>query len=48
VSGIQSSLILGVGEEMTYDYTVVHTQADQRLLRYDARLSLTVIEYFQS
>jgi hypothetical protein len=48
VSGIQSSLILGVGEVMTYDYAVVHTEADQRLLRYDARLSLTVIEYFQS
>lgn len=48
VTGIISSLLLGIGEEMTYDYTVVHTLADQRLLRYDARLNLTVDEYFQS
>ena len=48
VTGQISSLLLGIGEEMGYEYAVVHTLADQRLLRYDARLTITVNEYFQS
>jgi hypothetical protein len=48
VTGIISSFLLGIGEEMTYDYAVVHTLADQRYLRYDARLQINVNEYFQS
>lgn len=48
VTGVISSLLLGVGEHLTYDYSVVHTAADQRLLRYDARLTITVTEYFQA
>lgn len=48
VTGILSSLLLGIGEDMAYDYAVVHTLADQRYLRYDARLTITVNEYFQA
>jgi hypothetical protein len=48
VTGQISSLLLGIGEEMAYEYGVVRTLADQRLLRYDARLTITVNEYFQS
>ena len=48
VTGVISSLLLGIGEDMTYDFAVVHTLADQRYLRYDARLTITVNEYFQS
>lgn len=48
VTGIISSLLLGIGEDMTYDFAVVKTLADQRYLRYDARLTVTVEEYFQA
>jgi hypothetical protein len=48
VTGIISSLLLGIGEDMTYDFAVVKTLADQRYLRYDARLTVTVNEYFQA
>jgi hypothetical protein len=48
VTGVISSVLLGIGEEMTYEYAVVHTLADQRMLRYDARLTITAVEYFQS
>lgn len=48
VTGQISSLLLGIGEDMAYEIAVVHTLADQRLLRYDARLTITVNEYFQS
>jgi hypothetical protein len=48
VTGVTSSLLLGIGEDMTYDFAVVHTLADQRYLRYDARLMISVNEYFQS
>lgn len=48
VTGQLTSLLLGIGEELNYDYAVVHTQADERLLRYDARLTINVTEYFQA
>jgi hypothetical protein len=48
VTGIISSLLLGIGEDLSYDFAVVHTLADQRYLRYDARLGITVNEYFQA
>jgi hypothetical protein len=48
VSGVLSSLLLGIGEDMSYDFAVVRTLADQRYLRYDARLGITVNEYFQA
>ena len=48
VTGILSSLLLGIGEDMSYEYAVVKTLADQRYFRYDARLTVTVNEYFQA
>lgn len=48
VTGQLTSLLLGIGEELSYEYAVVHTLADERYLRYDARLSITVTEYFQA
>jgi hypothetical protein len=48
VSGALSSVLIGIGEELTYDFSVVHTLADQRYLRYDARLTVTLEEYFNS
>lgn len=48
ITGVITSVILGVGEQMTYDVAVVHALEDQRYLRYDARLTLPVSEYFQS
>jgi hypothetical protein len=48
VTGQITSLILGIGEELSYEYSVVHSLADQRLLRYDCRLTITAEEYFQS
>lgn len=48
VTGVISSLLLGIGEEMSYEFAVLHTLADQAYLRYDARLTINVIEYFQS
>jgi hypothetical protein len=48
VTGQVSSALIGVGEDMTYDYAVVRTLEDQRYLRYDARLAITVNEYFQA
>jgi hypothetical protein len=48
VTGIISSLLLGIGEDMSYDFAVVRTLKDQRYLRYDARLTISVNEYFQA
>jgi hypothetical protein len=48
VTGVISSLLLGIGEEMSYQYAVVHSLADQSYLRYDAKLTINVTEYFQS
>ena len=48
VTGVLSSLLLGIGEDMTYDFAVVRTLQDQRYLRYDARLTINVNEYFQA
>ena len=48
VTGAPSSLMIDLGETMTYDYSVLHTLEDQRYLRYDARLLLTLTEYFQA
>lgn len=47
-TGVISSVLIGIGEEMDYEYVVVHTLADQAYLRYDARLTINVAEYFQS
>jgi hypothetical protein len=43
-----SSALVGLAEAMTYDYSVIHTLEDQRYLRYDARLTVTCWEVFQS
>lgn len=48
VTGVISSVTIGVGEHMTYDVAVPHTLDDERYLRYDARLTLDVLEMFQS
>lgn len=48
VTGVISSTVVGVAEEMTYEYSVVHALEDQRYLRYDARLTVTAWEVFQS
>jgi hypothetical protein len=48
VSGVISSVLIGVGEDMSYDVAVVHALEDQRYLRYDARLTLPILELFQS
>jgi hypothetical protein len=48
VTGVITSAIVGVGERMTYDVAVLHALEDQRYLRYDARLTLPVSEYFQA
>ena|ERR1700729_4188099 len=48
VTGVLSSLLLGIGEDMTYEFAVVRTLKDQRYLRYDARLVIQVNEYFQA
>ncbi len=48
ITGVITSVIVGVGEHMTYDVAVAHTLQDQRYLRYDARLTLPVSEFFQA
>lgn len=47
LTGLQSQLI-DVGERMTYRMAGIHATADQRWLRYDAQLTLTIIEELQS
>ena len=47
LTGLESQLI-DVGERMAYHMAGVHSTADQRWLRYDAQLTLTIIEELQS
>jgi hypothetical protein len=47
LTGLESQLI-DVGERMTYRLAGVRATADQRWLRYDAQLTLTIIEELQS
>lgn len=47
VTGQQSNL-LDVGERMSWDYGPVHATADQRYLRYDAQLVISIQEWFQA
>jgi hypothetical protein len=47
VTGQQSNL-LDVGEQMSWEYAPVRAVADQRYQRYDARISVTVNEWFQA
>jgi hypothetical protein len=42
------SQLIDVGERMTYHMAGVRTAADQRFLRYDAELTLSIIEELQS
>lgn len=47
VSG-QSSNVLVIGEHITWDYAPVHSLADQRMLRYTARLAVDLEEKIQA
>jgi hypothetical protein len=42
------SWLLDIGEDMTYEYVPPRSTADQRILRYDARITCPVTEYFQA
>lgn len=42
------SWLLDIGEGMTYDYVPPRSTADQRILRFDAKIQLPVTEYFQA
>ena len=44
----QASQLLAVAEEMSWEYAPVKAIVDQRYLRYDARVTVTVIEVIQS
>jgi hypothetical protein len=48
VSGQLTSLLIGIGEEMDYEYVIAHSTADQRYLRYDAKIVVLLEEYFLS
>lgn len=39
---------LDIGENMTYEYVTPRSTADQRILRYDAKITCPVTEYFQA
>jgi hypothetical protein len=41
-----SWLLLDIGENMNYTYVPPRSTADQRILRYDAKITMPVIEYF--
>ncbi len=43
-----SSTLLAIGEKMDWDYAPVHSTADQRMLRYVAKLTCTVEELLQA
>lgn len=43
-----SWLLLNIGENMNYTYVPPRSTADQRILRYDPKISMPVIEYFQA
>jgi hypothetical protein len=42
------SWLLDIGEDMTYEYVPPRSTADQRMLRYDAKITCPVTEYFQA
>jgi hypothetical protein len=42
------SLLLDIGEDMAYDYVPPRSTADQRILRFDAKITCPVTEYFQA
>lgn len=44
----ESFLLLDIGENMDYTYVPPRSTADQRMLRYDAKITMPVIEYFQA
>lgn len=44
----QLSNLLNVGENMSWEYAPVRATADQRILRYDAQITVEVIEIFQA
>jgi hypothetical protein len=47
VTGQQSDL-LNVGENLSWEYAPVKAVADQRYLRYDAQIGVSITEYFQA
>ena len=42
------SLLLDIGEDMNYTYVPPRSTADQRILRFDAKITCPVTEYFQA
>lgn len=44
----QGSYIQAIGEHITWDYAPVHSLADQRMLRYTARITVDVLEIIQA
>jgi len=44
----QVSDLLNIGENMTWEYAPVRALVDQRYLRYDARVTLDMEEWFQA
>lgn len=44
----QTSQLLDIGERMTFEYAPVRATADQRWLRYDAQITVSVEEWFQA
>ena len=44
----RASQFINVGEEMTYNYVPPHSTADQRYLRFDARIRVPLLELFQA
>jgi hypothetical protein len=42
------SQLVDIGEDMTYTYVPPRSTADQRILRYDARISVPFLETFQA
>jgi hypothetical protein len=47
VTGVITQLV-NIGEEQSYEIVPVHALADQRWNRYDARITVSVLEEFQS
>ena len=43
-----SSTLLAIGEKLNWDYAPVHSTADQRILRYVAKIGCTVEELLQA
>lgn len=47
LTGAESWLV-DIGERLEFQYIPVHSLADQRMIRYDARVGVTVTEEFQA